>query len=99
MHFALGSAVCFSKRSTRSSWPSCAAITSACVVLPAHGPPVTINPKDMVTFPKGWRGRWKVHSFLRKRYAFFDGKGIRVDEDEEEEEEEEGQKEGSTGGK
>ena len=40
-----------------------------------------------------------MHSFLRKRYAFFDGKGIRVDEDEEEEEEEEGQKEGSTGGK
>jgi len=63
----------------------------------AHGPPVTIHPKDMVTFPKGWRGRWKVHSFLRKRYAFFDGKGIRVDEDEDEEEEEE--KGVSTGGK
>jgi uncharacterized cupin superfamily protein len=51
----------------------------------AHGPPVTIHPKAMVTFPKGWRGRWVVHSFLRKRYAFFDAKGIRVDESEEEE--------------
>ena len=45
-----------------------------------HGPPVTIAAGDMVTFPKGWRGRWEVHSFLNKRYAFFDGKGIRVDE-------------------
>ena len=42
-----------------------------------HGPPITINPKDMVTFPKGWSGKWTVHSFLAKRYAFFDSKGIR----------------------
>mmetsp|Transcript_22255 Transcript_22255/g.57016 ORF Transcript_22255/g.57016 Transcript_22255/m.57016 type:complete len:195 (+) Transcript_22255:150-734(+) len=45
-----------------------------------HGAAVRIVPKDMVTFPKGWRGRWEVHSFLRKHYAFFDGKGLRVDE-------------------
>ena len=25
-----------------------------------HGDPVTIGPKDMVTFPKGWKGAWKV---------------------------------------
>ena len=49
-----------------------------------HGPPVTIVPGDMVTWPKGWQGQWLVHSFLRKRYAFFDGEGYRVDEDEEE---------------
>ena len=50
-----------------------------------HGAPVTIAPGDMVTFPKGWRGTWTVHSFLRKVYAFFDREGLRVDEDEEEE--------------
>jgi hypothetical protein len=22
--------------------------------------------EDMVTFPKGWKGRWEVHSFLKK---------------------------------
>lgn len=72
-----------------------------------------------MTFPKGWKGRWEVHSFLQKvggilgvqcfamsiifddwalwlivaaacclrlplciakHYAFFDGKGLRVDE-------------------
>ena len=47
-----------------------------------HGPPVTIAPRDMVTFPKGWRGRWHIDAFLKKRYAFFDGSGLRVDEDE-----------------
>lgn len=46
-----------------------------------HGPPVRIGAGDMVTFPKGWAGRWEVHSFLKKRYAFFDGEGLRVDED------------------
>uniref|UniRef100_A0A7S1BDB3 (S)-ureidoglycine aminohydrolase cupin domain-containing protein n=1 Tax=Corethron hystrix TaxID=216773 RepID=A0A7S1BDB3_9STRA len=49
-----------------------------------HGAPVTIRPRDMVTFPKGWRGSWEVHSFLRKRYAFFDHRGIQIDEEEEE---------------
>jgi len=49
-----------------------------------HGEPVTINPRDMVSFPKGWRGRWEVHSFLSKRYAFFDHRGIQIDEEEEE---------------
>ena len=29
------------------------------------GPPVRIGPKDMVNFPKGWKGRWQVH-LLRK---------------------------------
>jgi len=53
----------------------------------AHGKPVTIKPKDMVTFPKGWRGTWEVHSFLKKRYAFFDAKGIQIDESEDEAEE------------
>mmetsp|Transcript_56325 Transcript_56325/g.96962 ORF Transcript_56325/g.96962 Transcript_56325/m.96962 type:complete len:323 (-) Transcript_56325:429-1397(-) len=52
----------------------------------AHGEAVTIAPRDMVTFPKGWRGRWEVHSFLSKRYAFFDHNGIQVDEDVDEEE-------------
>ena len=52
----------------------------------AHGPPITIKAKDMVTFPKGWRGTWVVHSLLRKRYAFFDGSGIRVDESDDDEE-------------
>ena len=54
-----------------------------------HGAPITISAKDMVSFPKGWRGTWEVHSFLRKKYAFFDGSGIRVDESDDEEEEEE----------
>eukprot|EP00729_Bicosta_minor_P010615 gene10615-10509_t len=54
-----------------------------------HGKAVTLNPGDMATFPRGWTGRWSVHSFLKKRYAFFDGKGLRVDEDEDEEEEDE----------
>jgi len=49
-----------------------------------HGEPVTIKPRDMVSFPKGWRGRWEVHSFLSKRYAFFDHRGIQIDEEEEE---------------
>lgn len=49
-----------------------------------HGDAVLISEGDMVTFPKGWRGRWEVHSFLSKRYAFFDAKGIRIDEDEDE---------------
>jgi uncharacterized cupin superfamily protein len=53
-----------------------------------HGKPVSIGPKDMVTFPKGWIGRWDVDSFLKKRYAFFDGKGIRIDEDESDDDEE-----------
>ena len=53
-----------------------------------HGPPITIGPRDMVTFPKGWRGRWHVEAFLKKRYAFFDAKGLRVDEDEDEDEDE-----------
>jgi uncharacterized cupin superfamily protein len=52
-----------------------------------HGPPVTIVPGDMVTWPKGWQGTWVVHSFLCKRYAFFDGEGLRVDEDEDEDDE------------
>ena len=57
-----------------------------------HGAePVRIGPGDMVTFPKGWKGRWEVHSFVRKRYAFFDAKGLQVDEIEEEEGEEEGE--------
>ena len=38
------------------------------------GAPVRIMPRDMVTFPRGWRGRWDIHSYIRKRYAFFDGK-------------------------
>ena len=45
-----------------------------------HCDAVKIGPRDMVTFPNGWRGRWDVHSMLKKRYAFFDGKGLRVDE-------------------
>ena len=39
----------------------------------------------MVTFPKGWKGHWKIHSFLKKRIAFFDSKGLRVDEDTDDE--------------
>jgi SAM-dependent methyltransferase len=35
----------------------------------------------MVTFPKGWSGKWVVHSFLKKKYAFFDKDGLRIDED------------------
>ena len=31
-----------------------------------------------------------MHSFLKKRYAFFDGQGIQVDESEDEDEDEEG---------
>ena len=54
-----------------------------------HGPPVTVVPGDMVTFPKKWSGVWEVHSFLRKVYAFFDREGVRIDEEIEEEEEEE----------
>jgi uncharacterized cupin superfamily protein len=27
-----------------------------------HGEPVTIVPGDMVTWPKGWKGQWIVHS-------------------------------------
>jgi uncharacterized cupin superfamily protein len=46
-----------------------------------HGKPVTIGPKDMVTFPAGWAGRWNVHAFLKKRYAFYDREGIQIDED------------------
>ena len=41
---------------------------------------VSLRHYNTVTFPRGWRGRWDVHSMLRKRYAFFDGKGMRVDE-------------------
>eukprot|EP00959_Pyramimonas_sp_CCMP1952_P098472 2058691-Pyramimonas_sp.AAC.1 len=49
-----------------------------------HGAqPVRIVPGDMVTFPKGWKGQWEVHSFILKRYAFFDAKGLQVDEVEE----------------
>ncbi|KAG1674123.1 hypothetical protein FOA52_015753 [Chlamydomonas sp. UWO 241] len=54
-----------------------------------HGGPVNIGPKDMVTFPKGWAGSWLVHSFIKKRYAFFDAKGFRVDEDDDDVDEEE----------
>ncbi|KAK3242038.1 hypothetical protein CYMTET_48250 [Cymbomonas tetramitiformis] len=57
-----------------------------------HGDPVRIIPGDMVTFPKGWRGTWEVHSYLKKHYAFFNGQGLRIDEVEEEEEEEEEKK-------
>jgi len=64
----------------------------------AHGDPVTIEPKDMVTFPKGWRGRWEVHSLLRKHYAFFDGKGLRVDEASDDEDEDEDEDEGNKAG-
>ena len=39
-----------------------------------------------VTFPKGWTGQWEVHSFIKKRYAFFDAEGTRIEEDEEEDE-------------
>eukprot|EP00037_Helgoeca_nana_P007543 m.68658 g.68658 ORF g.68658 m.68658 type:complete len:179 (-) comp18332_c0_seq1:119-655(-) len=60
---------------------------------PAMGAAVTITAKDMVTFPRGWKGRWEVHSFLEKRYAFFDGKGIQVDEEEDDESEEEEEEE------
>eukprot|EP00238_Polyblepharides_amylifera_P005051 CAMPEP_0196593034 /NCGR_PEP_ID=MMETSP1081-20130531/74440_1 /TAXON_ID=36882 /ORGANISM="Pyramimonas amylifera, Strain CCMP720" /LENGTH=142 /DNA_ID=CAMNT_0041916885 /DNA_START=31 /DNA_END=459 /DNA_ORIENTATION=- len=49
---------------------------------------VRIVPGDMVTFPKGWKGYWEVHSMLRKRYAFFDSQGFQVDEIEEETEDE-----------
>lgn len=52
-----------------------------------NGPPVTIVPGDMVTFPKNWSGVWEVHSFLRKVYAFFDKEGLRVDEEEDNDEE------------
>eukprot|EP00239_Pterosperma_sp_CCMP1384_P003910 CAMPEP_0197845424 /NCGR_PEP_ID=MMETSP1438-20131217/2361_1 /TAXON_ID=1461541 /ORGANISM="Pterosperma sp., Strain CCMP1384" /LENGTH=212 /DNA_ID=CAMNT_0043456713 /DNA_START=1 /DNA_END=639 /DNA_ORIENTATION=+ len=45
-----------------------------------YGDTVKIGPGDMVTFPRGWKGTWEVHSFLRKHYAFFNGKGLRVDE-------------------
>ena len=47
-----------------------------------YGDPVTIEPRDMVTFPRGWSGSWTVHEFFKKRYAFFDGKGNRVEEDD-----------------
>jgi len=60
---------------------------------PSMGLAVTIKAKDMVTFPKGWTGKWEVHSFLKKRYAFFDGKGIQIDEDIDEDEEEEEEEE------
>lgn len=53
----------------------------------AHGAAVRIGPRDMVTFPRGWRGRWEVHSKLVKVYAFFDGKGLRVDEASDDEDE------------
>jgi len=39
---------------------------------------------------QGWRGRWEVHAFLRKRCAFFDAMGLRIDEDDEIHEEDEG---------
>ena len=42
----------------------------------------------MVTFPKGWKGSFKIHSFLQKRVAFFDSKGLRLDEDTTDEEKE-----------
>tara|TARA_B100000795_G_C22757882_1_gene422294 strand:+ start:82 stop:1362 length:1281 start_codon:yes stop_codon:yes gene_type:complete len=54
-----------------------------------HGAPITIVPGDMVTWPRGWKGQWVVHSFLSKRYAFFDGKGVRIDEEEDDDDEEE----------
>jgi len=60
-----------------------------------HGEPVTIKALDMVTFPKGWCGRWEVHSFLRKRYAFFDHQGIRIDEEEDDDAEVMGTKKGA----
>ena len=52
-----------------------------------HGAAVTVAARDMVTAPKGWKGTWDVHSLLKKRYAFFDAKGLRVDEDEDEDDE------------
>jgi uncharacterized cupin superfamily protein len=58
---------------------------------PSVGSPVDIVAKDMVTFPKGWTGNWTIHSFISKRYAFFDAKGLQIDEDLDEDEEEEGQ--------
>jgi hypothetical protein len=38
---------------------------------------------SQVTFPKGWTGQWEVHSFIKKRYAFFDAEGTRIEEGEE----------------
>ena len=46
----------------------------------AHGGAVIIGPRDMVTFPRGWKGQWQVDEKIVKYYAFFDGKGLRVDE-------------------
>lgn len=51
-----------------------------------HGEPVTVVARDMVTFPKGWTGTWDVHAFLKKKYAFYDARGLRIDEDESDDE-------------
>ena len=53
-----------------------------------HGDAITIGPRDLVTFPRGWVGTWSnITTKLVKYYAFFDGKGLRVDEASDDDEE------------
>ncbi|GMI18183.1 hypothetical protein TrLO_g958 [Triparma laevis f. longispina] len=63
-------------------------LEGSAVLTSDDGEVIKLVAKDMVTFPKGWSGRWDVESFFKKKYAFFN-KGERVDESSEEESEEE----------
>ena len=42
------------------------------------GPDMYIEAGDLVSFPAGWTGMWTVHTYMKKRFAFFDAQGVRT---------------------
>jgi len=49
---------------------TCHILEGRVTVTPEGGEPVTIQPGDLVTFPKGLSCTWEVHASIRKRYRF-----------------------------
>jgi uncharacterized cupin superfamily protein len=36
------------------------------------GEPVVLGPGDSMTFPRGWKGTWRITATMRKVYTAFD---------------------------
>jgi hypothetical protein len=41
-------------------------------VTPDEGEPVVLGPGDSMTFPRGWKGTWRITETMRKVYTAFD---------------------------
>ena len=48
----------------------CYILEGEVTVTPENGQPVTIQPGDLVTFPKGMSCTWKISKSIRKHYHF-----------------------------